>query len=384
MGKTKNKGSAPSTPQRPRPFVSVCTPTFNRRPFIPIMLDCFRNQTYPKDRIEWIIVDDGTDKVGDLLQSAGIPQIRYSPVKEKMTLGKKRNYMHSLARGDILVYMDDDDYYPPERIEHAVDTLVTNTQALCAGSSILYLFFKHVGKMVQFGPYGPNHATAGTFAFKKELLRITKYDDNACLAEERLFLKEYTVPFVQLDPMKTILVFSHEHNTFDKRKLLVQNNPNVHDTTVTVADFIKLDREAHIKRFFMEDIDRVLATYDPGTAKYKPDVVRQTMEIEKEREKEHEKMMQNAMNQITPISVKNAEGVQTNLTMQQVAKLLQDMEQNVRSLQLAMEQQRQYIEFQAEAIEELQEKQRITYVEPCVVELGAVSLPMPVSDINFC
>ena len=33
------------------PFVSVCTPTFNRRPFIPGMLKCFEHQTYPKNRI---------------------------------------------------------------------------------------------------------------------------------------------------------------------------------------------------------------------------------------------------------------------------------------------------------------------------------------------
>ncbi len=26
------------------PFVSVCTPTFNRRPFIENMFQCFRNQ----------------------------------------------------------------------------------------------------------------------------------------------------------------------------------------------------------------------------------------------------------------------------------------------------------------------------------------------------
>ena len=33
------------------------------------------------------------------------------------------------------------------------------------------------------------HATAGTFAFKRELLKQTKYDDNAEIAEEKAFLK---------------------------------------------------------------------------------------------------------------------------------------------------------------------------------------------------
>ena len=51
-------------------------------------------------------------------------------VNEKMTLGAKRNYMHRFARGDIIVYMDDDDYYPPTRISHAVETLKNNPYIL--------------------------------------------------------------------------------------------------------------------------------------------------------------------------------------------------------------------------------------------------------------
>ncbi len=60
-----------------QPFVSICTPTFNRRPFIETMFECFRNQTYPKEKMEWIIVDDGTDKIEDLILQSKLPQIRY-------------------------------------------------------------------------------------------------------------------------------------------------------------------------------------------------------------------------------------------------------------------------------------------------------------------
>ena len=122
--------------------------------------------------------------------------------------------------------MDDDDYYPPERIAHAVSMLQSHPKALCAGASEIYIYFKHITQMVQFGPYGPNHATAGTFAFKRELLKNNAYDEKASLAEEKSFLKDYTVPFVQLEPKKTILVFSHIHNTFDKKKLLDNRHPN--------------------------------------------------------------------------------------------------------------------------------------------------------------
>lgn len=285
MGKVKSH--TPKLTKKFYPFVSVCTPTFNRRPFIPIMFQCFLNQTYPKDRMEWIIVDDGTDSIEDLVNSSGISQIRYFREEKKMALGEKRNYMHSKVKGTIIVYMDDDDYYPPERVSHAVDTLSANRHALCAGASEIYIYFKHIQQMWQSGPYGPNHATAGTFAFRTEMLKDCRYEDRAALAEEKHFLKNYTVPFVQLDPLKTILVFSHEHNTFDKRKLLeTQQNPQFFKLSdKTVDQFIRQSNEAAIKQFFMTDIDRLLKTYEPGEPKMKPDVLQQIKEIDEERQK---------------------------------------------------------------------------------------------------
>ena len=67
-----------------RPFVSICTPTFNRRPFIPFMIKCFENQTYPRNKMEWIIVDDGTDKIEDLVSH--IPEIKYFKYEMQNTL----------------------------------------------------------------------------------------------------------------------------------------------------------------------------------------------------------------------------------------------------------------------------------------------------------
>ena len=264
------------------PFVSVCTPTFNRRPFIETMIACFDSQDYPKDKMEWIIIDDGTDSVEDLVASH--PNVKYFRYSNKMSLGKKRNIMHDKSKGDIIVYMDDDDYYPPDRVSHAVNTLLANTYALCAGSSEMYIYFNDRKRMVQFGPYGKDHATAGTFAFKRQLLKQTRYNEDACLAEEREFLKGYTIPFVQLDPMKTILVFSHSHNTMDKRILLdnidIVGHPDsqyAKYSSKTLGDFIKDDK---IVKFFTEDLEDKLAAYEPGDIKLKPDVLKQIGEIE--------------------------------------------------------------------------------------------------------
>ena len=279
MGK-KNKKAMKVPKAIPKlPKITLCTPTFNRRPFIPMMLKCFEHQNYPKDNIEWLIVDDGTDKIEDLVSH--IPQIKYFKFDEKMTLGKKRNFLNDKATGDIIIFIDDDDYYPPERISHAVETL-TQSKALCAGSSEMFIYFKHISKMYKFGPYGPNHATAATFAFKRELLLQTRFDDNSSLAEEKKFLKDYTIPFVQLDPKKSILVFSHIHNSFDKKELLkTMPNPTIHETTIVPTDLIK---NKELLNFFVDDIDQLLEFYEPGNPLNKPDVLKQMQEIKAKRE----------------------------------------------------------------------------------------------------
>ena len=269
------------------PFVSICTPTYNRRPFFPMAIQCFNEYDYPKDRMEWIIVDDGTDPIEDLVKD--IPQVKYFREEKQMVLGRKRNYMHEKCKGDIIVYQDDDDYYPPDRISHAVEKLMSDPKVMAGGSTVLFLYFKHVQQMYRFGPYSDNHATAGTFAFKRELLKETKYDDFKALAEEKDFLKGYTVPFIQFDPLKSILVFSHNHNTFDKKKLLAHApNPTCNPDMNITVDHIMQSSSA--KKFFLEDIDDILADYAPGDIKNKPEVLNQTALIESMRNQQMAEM----------------------------------------------------------------------------------------------
>lgn len=302
------------------PFVSICTPTFNRRPFWEYTIKCFLHQNYPKDKMEWIIIDDGTDKIKDLVEN--IPQVKYYEYDVKMPLGKKRNIMHDKSKGDIIVYMDDDDYYPPERVSHAVNMLVTHPSALCAGASEIYIWFKHIQKMFQFGPYGPNHATAGTFAFKRELLKDHRYEDNAALAEEKAFLKNYSVPFVQLEPKKTILVFSHIHNTFDKKKLLDQGENDYQKTSPrTVDEFVK---DEDMRHFYMEKIDGLLQNYQPGDPSNKPDVLKQIKEIEEER-----RNMSGQQNGSQGQIVLNQNGQQIVLNNEQIVQIIQKQQEQL-------------------------------------------------------
>ena len=260
-----------------------------------------RAQTYPKKRFEIIVVDDGTDCVRDAIETHGHGlTVRYHRIENKMTLGAKRNLSHTFIdkKTKYIVAADDDDYHCRERIAHSVEMLEKTPDAMIAGASTLYVYFKHIQKMYQFGPYMPNrsdgvhtdrfsprntHSTNGCFAYRRALAETRNYDDAACIAEEHSFLAEYTIPMIQLDPMKTILVVSHEHNTFDKRNLLNNPNPDFVKTSMKTVDMFITSPS--IRKFFMVNIDPLLERYEPGHPRMKPDVLKQMHEMDIERAK---------------------------------------------------------------------------------------------------
>jgi glycosyltransferase involved in cell wall biosynthesis len=231
------------------PFVSVITPTYNRRKFIPSLIACYKHQDYRKDRMEWIILDDGQDKVKDLFEEAAktIPNLRYIPLEEKLLIGAKRNRLNKEAKGSIIVAMDDDDYYPPCRVTAAVTAFKNNPKVELAGSSEIYMYYSDIQKIYRLGPYNPNHATNGTMAWRKSYADTHTYDETVTHSEERSFLEDYKHPMIQLDPFKVMLVMSHSENTFDKKKMREQENPFIKKTDMKLKNFMK---EKALRDFF--------------------------------------------------------------------------------------------------------------------------------------
>ena len=224
-----------------RPFVSVVTPTYNRRRFLYALIQCYTSQLYPRDRMEWIILDDGEDCVKDVFDAAAIsiPNLRYIRMENKLLIGAKRNILNKEAKGDIIVAMDDDDFYPPERVSHAVMKFESNPNIQLAGSTVLYMYYTDIKKIYKLGPYNPRHATNGTMAWRRSYALTHTYDETVTHAEESSFLEKYKHPMIQLDPLKVMLVISHSENTFDKKKMREGNNPFVKETTMKIQSFIK-------------------------------------------------------------------------------------------------------------------------------------------------
>lgn len=220
-------------------MVSVLTPTYNRRRFIPYAIMCFKAQKYPQDKMEWIILDDGTDKVEDLFKASGLTNVRYYAEDIKLNIGAKRNKLNAYAKGSIIVCMDDDDYYPPERVSHVVMKLQSQPQFKICGSSELLMYYSDNQSIYRIGPYNQNHATNGTMGYRREYFDTHKYDEAVTHAEETSFLNNYREPMLQLSPDKVMLVMSHSENTFDKKKLREQQNPMFKLTALKIRNIIK-------------------------------------------------------------------------------------------------------------------------------------------------
>ena len=315
----------------PEPFVSLCTPTFNRRPFIRQLARCVLAQSYPAARMEWLVLDDGTDPIEDLLPADSPIAIRYFRHDEKRSLGAKRNYLHAKAKGQIIVNIDDDDYYPPERVSHAVETLRANPKILCAGSSALNTYFADIDKFIRFGPYGPHHCTAATMAFRKELLTRTRYDPAAALAEEKAFLQDYTIPLAQLDPRKSIVVVAHGHNTFDKKRLLGGqwgSKDYAHPAGFPIEEAI---HDAESLAFYTQTVHGLLTDYPAGSADQKPDVKAQFSRMEESRLARMDRRRAES-EQPSGISVQEPEGGRRELTAQDVVEMLKSQRAEIASL----------------------------------------------------
>lgn len=87
-------------------------PTADRRGFIPAAIRLFLDQNYV--RKELVIVDDGVDRIENVVPHH--PDINYVSLDRRLPLGTKRNIACELARGELILHWDDDDWHAPWRL----------------------------------------------------------------------------------------------------------------------------------------------------------------------------------------------------------------------------------------------------------------------------
>ncbi|WP_213135253.1 glycosyltransferase [Citrobacter sp. FP75] len=253
---------------REKPFVSVITPTWNRAAFLPYLLYMYRYQDYPADRRELVILDDSPQSHQSIIDrlTQNHPEkfnIRYIYHPEKLDLGKKRNMLNGLAQGEYILCMDDDDYYPADKISYTIE-MMQRHRALISGSDQIPIWYSHINRIFKTRSFGPQNILNGTFCYHRNYLKKHRYDDECNLGEEEGFTHKFTANPLQLPGDRTIICISHSHNTFDKDFVLGTSEALDTPLTQSVADpmlknwYQSLHNATHNQPIAWDYIDQVV------------------------------------------------------------------------------------------------------------------------------
>ena len=195
-------------------LVSCLLPTANRRAFVPQAIGYFLAQDYANK--ELLIVDDGTDPVGDLLP--GDDRIRYLRIENRMTLGAKRNLACQEARGDLIAHWDDDDWMAAWRLSYQVQSLIESQAEVCGLSKLwFYEPARHQAWQYVY-PHNQKFWVAGaTLCYRKSFWRENPFPNINIGEDTRFIWNSRSRKLLALDHLNFYVAMIHAANTCPKR-----------------------------------------------------------------------------------------------------------------------------------------------------------------------
>lgn len=230
------------------PFVSIITPTYNRRNTIRLALVNFSTFDYPRNKLEWIIIDDGTDPIKDILpnderikyfyfdnnarnklyktmteklsklpkrhkKKNGLMAIhRNGFANNKIPVGMKRNIACSKANGSVIVHMDDDDYIFPEGLKKLVSAL--DDKHLCTGMCVMPTFDvnNYVSTICEKTMKSYRAFYNCSLCYTKQFWKDKQFDNQSVKNESFHFLKQRSYQCKELKDKEIMVKLFHKGN----------------------------------------------------------------------------------------------------------------------------------------------------------------------------
>ena len=203
------------------PAVSVITITKDRRAFIPLAKYCFLAQAYPEDKLEWVIVDDGSDPIKDLVSD--LPNVTYVLCDEReggWTIGAKRNLAVQRAKHDILVMLDDDDVYPNNSVVSRVATMLAEPKKDCCFCTTIPCYDIHETKSFMNVPPMvlpmSERVSEATLCFTRAFWEERKFAE-VQIAEGNAFIRGREQRCREMSPQDVIVSLTHKKTTSDRK-----------------------------------------------------------------------------------------------------------------------------------------------------------------------
>jgi hypothetical protein len=211
------------------PPISIVTLLHNRRRFVDLCLHNLLITDYPKDKIEWVVVEDSdiveeqaADKVLKFGRGCAPMSVSYIPLEKKnVPIGSMRNKAIKMAQHDIILFMDDDDHYPPTSFSKRVAWLVAHPwqpKAVACTTIACYDLIRGTSA-VNTPPWTlplRQRISEATLTFYKSWWEAKKFP-KVSMAEGEGFLEGRESDVLELPPQQIIVAMSHGKNTSGRR-----------------------------------------------------------------------------------------------------------------------------------------------------------------------
>jgi len=209
------------------PPISVVTLIYNRRKFWDLTLHNMMITDYPRNKLEWLIVDDSDDmeqSISDkIVKIQGVLpglNVVYVPYHEKITIGGKRNLGVKRSTHDIILMMDDDDHYPETSFRRRVAYLAKNPDRGCAVCTTIALYDLRTGiSAVNVPPYDlplGKRISEATLTFRRSFYLDRKFE-KISIAEGDPFIQGREKQVIEMMPQHIIVSFCHGSNSSSRR-----------------------------------------------------------------------------------------------------------------------------------------------------------------------
>lgn len=122
-----------------RPLVSVLIDTYNHERFIEEAIVSVLDQDFPQDKMEILVIDDGsTDRTPEVIRRFG-SRVRYIR-KENGGQASAFNAGIPLARGEFVAFLDGDDWWAREKLSRAIHTFESEPDLGVVGHGDVFAF----------------------------------------------------------------------------------------------------------------------------------------------------------------------------------------------------------------------------------------------------
>lgn len=155
------------------PLVTCIMPTANRQDFMLESIQYFLEQDYPYK--ELVIIDDGNESSAKFIPN--LYSLRYFHLREKRSIGTKRNLACEKAAGNIILHWDDDDWYASNWISYQVKTLLQSEADICGLNRIQYYSIITDHKYWMTGNHKNTWLSGATLAYRKSFWKNHKFKD---------------------------------------------------------------------------------------------------------------------------------------------------------------------------------------------------------------